>query len=61
MEIQLKRRFIGSEYTIGAMSINGVYLCDTLEPVTRDVNKKRKIRQRRKENRTKDGDPLRPL
>lgn len=39
MEIQLKRRFIGSEYTIGAMSINGVYLCDTLEPVTRDVNK----------------------
>lgn len=39
MEIQLKRRFIGSEYTIGAMSINGVYLCDTLEPVTRGEKK----------------------
>ena len=32
MKLTLKRIFKGPKYTIGHLSINGVYECDTLEP-----------------------------
>lgn len=39
MKIQVKRVALKDTYTIGKMSINGVYECDTLEDVVRDLNK----------------------
>lgn len=39
MEITLKRRFLGPNYTIGSLYINGKYFCDTLEDKVRDYNK----------------------
>lgn len=39
MKLTIKRRFLGSKYTIGSMFIDGAYFCDTLEDVTRDLNK----------------------
>ncbi len=39
MKILVKRTFLGDEYTIGHMYINGVYFCDTLEDPVRDANK----------------------
>lgn len=32
MEIKIKRFFQGRNYIIGRLSVNGTYLCDTLEP-----------------------------
>ena len=37
MELKLKRIFKGKSYTIGKLYINGVYVCDTLEDVVRDL------------------------
>ena len=37
MNIQIKRWY-GPNYTIGKMSIDGIYFCDTLEDVNRDSN-----------------------
>ena len=37
MKIQIKRWY-GPNYTIGKMSIDGIYFCDTLEDVNRDSN-----------------------
>lgn len=37
MNIQLKRRYIGEGYTIGTLSIDGQYFCDTLEDAVRQV------------------------
>ena len=31
MELILHRRFLGEEYTIGSLNIDGEYFCDTLE------------------------------
>jgi len=39
MKLKLKRRFFAEEYTIGALSIDGVRFCDTLEDKNRDYNK----------------------
>lgn len=39
MEIELLRRFFAPTYTIGRMSINGTFFCDTLEDPCRDKNK----------------------
>ena len=39
MEIEVRRRYLGSDYTIGSMYINGEYFCDTLEDKVRDLNK----------------------
>lgn len=39
MDIEVKRRYLGSEYTIGSMFVNGEYFCDTLEDKVRDLNK----------------------
>lgn len=38
MQIKVKRRYFGAEYTIGTMYIDGVRFCDTLEDKNRDVN-----------------------
>ena len=37
MILHLKRIFYGFNYTIGKLSIDGVYFCDTLEDLPRDV------------------------
>lgn len=37
MKLELKRRFRGPNYTIGSLSINGVYECDTIEDVDRGL------------------------
>lgn len=37
MEIKVKRRFKGADYTIGSLYINGVYECDTLEDTDRGL------------------------
>ena len=39
MEIKIKRRYLGKEYTIGSMFVNGEYFSDTLEDKVRDLNK----------------------
>jgi hypothetical protein len=36
-ELKLQRRFSGEGYTIGALSIDGVYFCDTLEDADRGL------------------------
>jgi len=38
-EITLHRRYLRTDYTIGTMSVNGVYLCETVEDRVRDFNK----------------------
>ncbi|MEG0518313.1 MAG: DUF5675 family protein [Bacteroidales bacterium] len=37
MELLLHRKFRGDKYTIGTLSVDGVKLCDTLEPTCRRV------------------------
>ncbi len=37
MKLHLKRTFLGDKYTIGRLTIDDVYFCDTLEDVERDV------------------------
>jgi hypothetical protein len=39
VELTLERIFLGPEYTIGKLYINGEYFCDTLEDTNRDINK----------------------
>lgn len=38
MRLTLKRRYLGTTYTIGSLSIDGEYFCDTLEDTVRDLN-----------------------
>ena len=38
MRMRLLRRYLGEEYTIGSLFIDGLYLCDTLEDKVRDYN-----------------------
>jgi hypothetical protein len=37
MELILHRRFLGKEYTIGSLYVNGEYFCDTLEDIDRGL------------------------
>ncbi|MGL5014014.1 MAG: DUF5675 family protein [Bacteroidales bacterium] len=39
MKLRLDRRFLGADYTIGKLYVNGTYFCDTLEDTNRDLNK----------------------
>ena len=39
MRLLLKRRYLGPEYTIGTLYINGMRFCDTIEDKVRDLNK----------------------
>lgn len=38
MELLLKRRFKGPKYTIGSLYINGIYECDVIEDVDRNLH-----------------------
>jgi hypothetical protein len=37
MELKLERRFLKAGYTIGSLSVNGEYFCDTLEDADRGL------------------------
>jgi hypothetical protein len=37
-EFSLVRKYFTDTYTIGKLSVDGTYLCDTLEPVVRDLH-----------------------
>lgn len=39
MELLLERKYLKSNYTIGNLSINGKFFCNTLEDKNRDLNK----------------------
>ena len=39
MELLLERKYCKEEYTIGRLSLNGVFFCNTLEDTVRDINK----------------------
>lgn len=43
MELKLERTFLGENYTIGKLYVNGMYLCDTLEDQNRDENQNGKF------------------
>jgi hypothetical protein len=43
MNLTLKRRFFKETYTIGSLSIDGVYFCDTLEDRYRAMPEEKKI------------------
>lgn len=43
MRIKLERFFLGDTYTIGRLSIDGKYYCDTLEDKVRDLDKEPKV------------------
>ncbi len=38
MELTLRRKFKGPSYTIGDLSINGKYFCNTIEDTVRDLH-----------------------
>lgn len=38
MKLKLKRKYLGANYTIGALYIDGKYFCDTLEDKVVDIN-----------------------
>ena len=46
MELVLTRMKRGEECTIGLLTIDGVEVCDTLEPKERDLTKERKVKGR---------------
>lgn len=37
MELKLRRKFKGSDYTIGDLSINGEFFCNTIEDTVREL------------------------
>jgi len=39
INLLLERFYLGTEYTVGRLAIDGMYLCDTLEDKVRDLNK----------------------
>lgn len=39
MELLLERKYCKEEYTVGRLSLNGVFFCNTLEDKVRDINK----------------------
>lgn len=43
MKLQLKRIFAGKDYTIGRLSVDGMWFCDTLEDPVRDLTSERKV------------------
>lgn len=40
MKLELYRKFLGKDYTIGKLFINGEYFCDTLEDTVRPEGEK---------------------
>ena len=45
MEIKVERTFLGSDYTVGKMYIDGEYFSDTLEDTVRDLTRKYMVRR----------------
>ena len=43
MELLLERKYCKNKYTIGRLSVNGVFFSNTLEDTTRDINKNGKF------------------
>ena len=43
MDITVKRRYKGTQYTIGSLYINGNYECDTIEDVDRKLDSKMSV------------------
>lgn len=43
MNLQLNRKYLKEGYTIGVLSVDGVYFCDTLEDRVRDLMREEKI------------------
>lgn len=43
MKLKLTRRFKGSDYTIGQLSMDGAYFCDTLEDRVRNMPTEAKV------------------
>ncbi len=39
MKLLLKREFLGNDYTVGSLFIDGEYFCDTLEDPVRDIDR----------------------
>ena len=39
LELKLSRRYLGKSYTIGVFFIDGLYVCEIIEDVVRDLNK----------------------
>lgn len=44
MELTLHRIFLGPNYTIGRLYVDGIYHCDTLEDTYRDLEKENKVK-----------------
>jgi hypothetical protein len=38
INLLLERFYIGTKYTVGRLAVDGLYLCDTLEDIVRDLN-----------------------
>lgn len=43
MKLKIERKYLKEEYTIGKLSINNVYFCDTLEDKVRNLPKEPKV------------------
>lgn len=43
VNLQLNRKYLKETYTIGTLSIDGTYFCDTLEDRVRDLTREAKI------------------
>ena len=39
MKLSLERKYLKPDYTIGNLSIDGIFFCNTLEDTNRDLNK----------------------
>ena len=43
MKLKVERRFLGPDYTIGTLEVDGKYFCDTLEDRVRDLSREKKV------------------
>ena len=43
MKLQLERKYLKPEYTIGQLKVDGNFFCDTLEDQVRDLSREKKI------------------
>lgn len=43
MKLQLERKYLKPEYTIGQLKVDGTFFCDTLEDQVRDLSQVKKV------------------
>ncbi|MBD9177965.1 MAG: hypothetical protein EGP82_02115 [Odoribacter splanchnicus] len=43
MKLQLERKYLKPEYTIGQLKVDGTFFCDTLEDRVRDLSQEKKV------------------